>query len=115
VPVIPALGIFPAPNSDPLPWDKYDDKRAFWTTSIVPMGGHVVIERVECDDKTYARILVNGKTHQLTNCPSPMKNTGLCELSDFERIIKSSWEKSFCEVCAPEQTECIAEISFFES
>jgi hypothetical protein len=113
--MISALGIFQSPHNNPLPWDSYDSKRVFWTTSIVPMGGHIVLERLQCRSETNVRVLVNGKTHEIPGCESSsIQQYGLCELNEFERVIKSRWEKSFCDVCAPGITECVNNISFFE-
>jgi hypothetical protein len=110
--MISALGIFQSPHDDALPWDSYDSKRVFWTTSIVPMAGHIVLERLTCGRQIKVRVLVNGKTHEIPGCKSD--NDGMCELDEFETVVKSRWDKSFCEVCAPGNGECVNTISFFE-
>jgi len=110
--MISALGIFQSPHENPLPWDSYDSKRIFWTTSIVPMAGHILLERLACGSQTNVRVLVNGKTQPIPGCKSD--ESEMCELSEFERVIKARWEKSFCEVCAPGMAECVDGISFFE-
>jgi hypothetical protein len=116
--MIPALGIFPTSNPDPLPWTSYDKDRVFWTTSIVPMGGHIIIERLQCGEETNVRVIVNGRTHQVPGCPESdskdPRETGLCGLEQFESVVKGGWEKGFCEVCAPGDGGCVDGISFFE-
>ena len=118
VPMIPALGIFPTSNPDPLPWNSYDKDRVFWTTSIVPMGGHIIIERLECKDDLKVRVIVNGRTHEVPGCTtskaSDPAEVGLCRLEQFVEVVKERWEKGFCEVCAPGQGDCVDGISFVE-
>jgi hypothetical protein len=106
--MIPALGIFPSPHPDPMPWDTYDADRVFWTTSIVPMAGHIVIERLNCSDSTKVRVVMNGQTHVIPGC------TAECPLSDFERIITSRWVTSFCATCAQGSASCVDGISFYD-
>lgn len=111
VPMIPALGIFPSPVKDPLPWDTYDADRVFWTTSIVPMAGHIVVERLQCGKgDTRVRVVVNGRVQGVPGC-----DTQGCRLDEFESIVKGRWEKGFCEACAPDRVECVDKISFFGS
>jgi hypothetical protein len=115
--VVPALGIFTSPK-DALPWDSYDLDRVFWTTSIVPMGGHIVVERLDCDGTPTVRVVVNGQTQAVSGCDTvinaPPDAYGLCSLDQFESVVRGRWEKSFCEACAPDQPECVDNISFFE-
>jgi acid phosphatase len=117
VPIVPALGIFPPPNKDPMPWDKYDAERVFWTTSIVPMGGHVVVERLDCNSDIRVRVVVNGRVQPIPGCNAPADQAalGICQLEQFEQIVKGRWEKTFCEACAPDQPECVNSISFYEA
>ncbi len=116
--MIPALGIFPTSNPDPLPWNSYDKDRAFWTTSIVPMGGHIIVERLECKADSKVRVIVNGRTHEVPGCTtskaSDPAEVGLCRLEQFLEVVKEKWEKGFCEVCAPGRGDCVDGISFFE-
>ena len=119
--MIPALGIFTSPNKNPLPWDSYDANRAFWTTSIVPMGGHIVVERLQCQKSggdtgnppdIRVRVLVNEKVQGIPGC----KGAGeTCLLDEFERLVKGRWKKSFCETCAMTYVDCVDDISFFEA
>ena len=115
--MVPALGIFPEPNKNPLPWDSYDADRAFWTTSIVPMAGHIVIERLECDEETYVRIVVNGRVQPVQGCDtsSLLGNVGICPLDEFETVVRGRWDTGFCEACAPNHPDCVDKISFYES
>jgi len=106
--MIPALGIFASPHDNPLPWDSYDADRVFWTTSIVPMAGHIVLERLSCDEKNNkVRVVVNGQTQVVPGCAAE------CPLEDFERIVTSRWGKSFCEICAQGDQTCVNGITFY--
>ena len=83
------------------------------------MGGHIIIERLQCGEDIKVRVIVNGRTHEVPGCmksdsKDPME-MGLCDVGEFERVVKGRWEKGFCEVCAPGQGDCIEGISFFES
>lgn len=111
--MIPALGIFPSPTDNPLPWDRYDETRVFWTTSIVPMGGHVVVERLQCGKDVKVRVVVNERVQAVPGCDTPTED-GICGLEEFERVVKSRWKGGFCETCAPGRLECVDNISFFE-
>lgn len=122
VPIIPALGIFPAPNKHPLPWDTYDSDRVFWTTSIVPMGGHVVVERLDCsrdsqETDTRVRVLVNGRIQSVPGCMEidSFKGTGVYSLDEFEKVVRGRWEKRFCDLCGDGMEGCVDGISFYES
>jgi acid phosphatase len=110
------LGIFPAPNtSPPLPWDKYDGNRVFWTTSIVPMGGHIVIERLQCPgtQQQQVRVVVNERVQSVPGCEGGVD--GMCALEEFERVVTGRWTGGgFCEVCAPGNETCVDGISFYE-
>ena len=102
-----------------MPWEEYDKDRVFWTTSIVPMGGHIVIERLQCGSDTRVRVVVNGRVHEVPGCTSSNsknpRDHGICALDEFERVVRSRWDKGFCATCAPNRPECIDKISFFES
>jgi acid phosphatase len=114
--MVPALGIFPSPHDNPLPADTYDSDRVFWTTAIVPMGGHIVIERLDCGSSgPQVRVLVNERIQSVPGCESAKTlGVGLCDLNQFETIVKGRWDTTFCEACAPDEPDCVDSISFFE-
>jgi hypothetical protein len=72
------------------------------------MGGHIVIERLQCKE-TRVRVVVNGKVHQVPGCDSQG-----CTVSDFERIVKGRWKTGYCEACAPNDVGCVDRIAFYE-
>lgn len=113
VPIVPALGIFPG---DPLPWDTYDADRVFWTTSVVPMGGHIVVERLDCGD-TRVRLVVNGRVQLINDLADSTELTalGVYQLDAFTKAVRGKWEQGFCEACANGTEECIDGISFYDS
>jgi acid phosphatase len=102
VPIIAALGITP---DKPLPWDKYAD-RVFWTTSVVPMGGHIVVERLHCPDP-HVRVLVNGRLQSMS-----WDESGIYPLNDFIAQVRGKWNGTFCDACG--NVDCVNDIDFFE-
>src|ERR1700721_1974154 len=105
--MVPALGIFPAPNQDPLKWDEYDQDRVFWTTSIVPMAGHIVIERLQCNSNIKVRVVVKGRPQEVSGCTKSTstdpRDYAVYSLDEFERVVRGRWGKGYCEICAPNQ------------
>ena len=77
------------------------------------MGGHIVVERLQCGKDVKVRVVVNGRIQAVPGCGTPTE--GICGIEEFERVVKSRWEKEFCETCAPDRSECVDKISFFES
>lgn len=85
------------------------------------MGGHIIIERLQCGEDTKVRVIVNGRTHPVPGCTESgskrvdESEVGVCGMEEFERVVSARWDKRFCEVCAPGEGDCVDGISFFES
>ena len=130
VAIITAMGIFPDHQDDIMRWDKYNKHGSiFKSTSIVPMGGHIIIERLECEEQEQdthpasIRIIINGRIQEIPDC-IPLHGTdkryrGVYSLPHFEEIIKRKWNRNtFCEMCGlgpgTNNSACINKISFYE-
>lgn len=98
-----------------MPWDKMPENYIFYTTSIVPMGGHIVIERLRCGaGHPRVRVLVNERVQPVPGCAPSKEFPDTCDLAEFERVVRGRWGgKGFCETCAPNNVECIDKISFY--
>ena len=78
------------------------------------MGGHIVVERLTCDNDIRVRVLVNEVVQKIPGCHE-VGGEGIYDLNEFQKVIKGRWEKGFCETCAMTYTDCVDKISFFES
>lgn len=119
VAMVTALGIFPEDQDDIMRWDKYSKHRPFKSVSIVPMGGHIIIERLQCSETTSIRIIINNRIQEIPNCkllyPKHNGYKGVYPLVEFERVTRRRWNNTFCEMCDPSGTEgCIDKISFYQ-
>lgn len=99
-------------------WDKYDKHRTFRITSLVPMAGHLIVERLECKDTPSIRILINDRIQEIIDYKSlttEKEYKGVYSISDFENSVKGKWSSiTFCKECAPRNNSCINKISLYE-
>ena len=100
-------------------WNKYDQHRKFQVTSLVPMSGHLLVERLQCKNTPAIRILINDRIQEIHN-NNPISNRkefkGIYSISDFENTVKRKWSSqgTFCEKCVPGNNSCINKISIYE-
>jgi hypothetical protein len=59
VPVISALGILPEAAYEPLRTDAIDWFRSFKAGDYVPFCGNLVVEKLQCQNGDYVRVLSN--------------------------------------------------------
>ncbi|KAK7206363.1 histidine phosphatase superfamily [Myxozyma melibiosi] len=106
VPLITTLGLFE--QHTPLPTTHAVDDRAWRLSSVVPMGGRIVFERVSCtssssssssSEQTGVRLLVNDAVTTIPGCHS--STSGICPLSDFLALVeaKGAAVGKFEDVC----------------
>ena len=57
--MLSALAVFPEEASDPLGTDAIKWNRAFRGGNYIPFCGNVVVEKLECDNGEYIRVLSN--------------------------------------------------------
>ncbi|KAK9235862.1 histidine phosphatase superfamily [Lipomyces kononenkoae] len=104
VPLVGTIGLFP--EDQPLPSTHVPDNRNWKLSSVVPMGGRVVFERVSCTSSigspsTWVRILVNDGVVPVPGCESETTSGGLCPLDVFIKIVDKKGEEvgHFDQVC----------------
>lgn len=85
VPVVAALGL--ALPSEDLPTDQVIFDPAFQSTQIVPMGGHVTLERLSCSSSHYIRAVINEAVVPWNNCSSGPGYS--CPLSNFTDMVNA--------------------------
>ena len=122
VPMLAALDLFH--DDVDLPVSKIETGRMWKTSSVVPMGGRVIFERLACaaaskpgsaeageeEEETFVRININDGIVPLPSCSSGPGSS--CPLSDFVAYIKKRGQEvgDFREVCgldedAPDRIE----------
>ncbi|ANB12835.1 acid phosphatase PHO11 [Sugiyamaella lignohabitans] len=90
-PVLVALGLF-VPKND-LPLDHVDFHSIYKSGNFVPMGGHLVLERLECNATsqfpkgTYVRTVVNEAVIPRENCQNGPGFS--CPLKDYTNIVQN--------------------------
>jgi len=135
VAIMSALGIFPEHQASSMRWDKYSKHALFRSSLLVPMAGHILIERLACDDNNHhntvngisIRILINGRVQEIPTCTTLYQRDrrfkGVYPLDVFgERVTRMGRNRTFCEMCDPwpagnsssSSSECINRISFYE-
>jgi acid phosphatase len=99
-PVVAALGL-DLPSS-PLPNSTIPFPNPYRAADIVPMGGHLVLERLSCNATSaptpqgiYIRALINGAVVPWPKCQSGPGYS--CPLADYAAIVKKI--PSYVEVC----------------
>ncbi|KAK9367749.1 histidine phosphatase superfamily [Lipomyces kononenkoae] len=104
VPLVGTLDLFP--EDQPLPSTHVPDARNWTLSSVVPMGGRVVFERVSCASKIgspsiWVRILVNDGVVPIPGCESETIDGGLCPLDQFIKIVDKKGQEvgHFDEIC----------------
>ncbi|KAK9358096.1 histidine phosphatase superfamily [Lipomyces starkeyi] len=104
VPLVGTLGLFP--EIEPLPPTHVPDNRNWKLSSVVPMGGRVIFERVSCASNIGARrigvrILVNDGVVPVPGCQSETSDGGICPLDVFVKLVDQKGEEvgQFDEVC----------------
>ncbi|KAJ8100913.1 histidine phosphatase superfamily [Lipomyces tetrasporus] len=104
VPLVGTLGLFP--EVEPLPYTYVPDNRNWKLSSVVPMGGRVVFERVSCvstmsTSSVGVRILVNDGVVPVPGCESETRDGEICPLDVFVKLVDKKGEEvgEFDEVC----------------
>ncbi|KAF7363816.1 Acid phosphatase [Mycena sanguinolenta] len=99
--IFAALGLFR--QAQPLSTTGPDPSRTWRTHELVPFSGRMVVEKLECGDEEYVRILVNDALQPLNFCASK-DQVGLCTLSAFvqsQSYARSNgdgdWERCFSD------------------
>ncbi|KAJ5560313.1 multiple inositol polyphosphate phosphatase [Penicillium frequentans] len=94
VPILTALGVLSEIGESPLPPSYLVADRLWRTSSVLPMGGRVIVERLTCSDKKdkFIRININDRVVPLPLCRSGPGSS--CSLDDFIRYVNSQ-EVSF--------------------
>ncbi|KAK6466044.1 secretory acid phosphatase [Scheffersomyces coipomensis] len=102
-PILAALGLF-TPEND-LPVDRIAHDSVYKSTNFVPMGGHLVLERLVCNKTsvhaagTYVRSLVNEVVIPRVDCQDGPGFS--CPLANYTQIINELPDfKTACEVPA---------------
>ena len=110
-PFLTALDIMKDPKYDPsLPTSHMAADRAWRTSSVMPMGGRIVLERMVCssggegarDETPFLRTLINDEVVPLPYCQS---GPGLsCSLKDFDEHVDRRRQEvgDFADVCGIE-------------
>ncbi|KAK9460610.1 histidine phosphatase superfamily [Lipomyces oligophaga] len=116
VPLITALGLFR--DQEPLPASHLVPDREWRLSTVVPMGGRIVFERVSCGtassaDSTGVRLLVNDAVTPIPGC----QDQEICPLDEFLDIIKATGLRlqSFEDVCGIDSEVTGKRPSFFFS
>ncbi|KAK9469436.1 histidine phosphatase superfamily [Lipomyces arxii] len=99
VPLIGTLGLFP--ETDHLPHTHMPESRSWKLSSVVPMGGRIVLERVRHGSQIGVRILVNDGVVVMPGCESETTPAGICPLSKFVAIVDEKGKQigNFEDVC----------------
>jgi acid phosphatase len=106
LPVLSALGVFPAGAEEPLGTSAIEWSRPFKAGNHVPFCANVIIEKLECGGGEYVRVLNNQVPIPLEGCgigPSGFTD-GLCQVEAFlkqsvrEKVVESGTE-TFERVC----------------
>ncbi|KAJ5241977.1 uncharacterized protein N7469_000304 [Penicillium citrinum] len=105
-PFLAALGILSNPIETNLPTTHIPSDRLWKTSSVLPMGARVTLERMSCssgeDEQPYIRININDRIMPLASCRSGP--TGSCTLAEFIDYVQGRGEAvgNFGEVCGLE-------------
>lgn len=76
--------------------------RVWRTSSVMPMGARVTIERLTCDRQPYIRVNINDRVIPLPYCKSGPG--GSCALEDFAEFVRERKKEvgDFGEICGLE-------------
>jgi acid phosphatase len=91
-PIVFALGLLVPKN--PLPLEYIPWGNPYSTSNIVPMGGHLTLERLSCNataispEGTYVRVVLNEAVVPFDSCQSGPGYS--CALDDYESMLKRS-------------------------
>ncbi|KAJ5184015.1 phytase [Penicillium capsulatum] len=121
VPILTAMGLYQVD----LPGDKLQSPEAsgdFSAGWVVPFAARAYIEKLDCEDGDFIRVIVNERVIQPTGCgPDELKR---CKLDDFLQILSSAkdkwdWQKCSKPLSAKERFAAtqrrLATIKFFAS
>ncbi|KAK9473651.1 histidine phosphatase superfamily [Dipodascopsis tothii] len=89
------LGLFETPSLLPAEYVQFGSP--FQTSEIVPMGGRIVIERLNCSGHAYARIVVNEAVIPITSCQSGPGYS--CPVTDFKTFVNKRAPKTYGIEC----------------
>lgn len=78
-----ALGLW---NETTPSWSKMRHNRKWKTSHLLPFLGHVALERLQCQNTDYIRVVVNGAQETLDSCKDGPDGT--CEINKFDRFVK---------------------------
>ncbi len=101
-PLLTALGILSDPSEMNLPTTHAITDRLWKTSSVLPMGARITLERLGCssvENQTYIRININDRIVPLHSCRSGPG--GSCALPDFVDYVQRRGAAfgDFGEVC----------------
>lgn len=101
-PFLAALGILSEPNEPHLPTTHVVADRAWQTSTILPMGARVTIERLTCSSEhkgTFIRVNINDRITPLPFCKSGPGRS--CDLDSFMAYVRQRGQEvgDFGEVC----------------
>lgn len=103
MPLITTLGLFA--DSSPLPATHAVDDRKWRLSSVVPMGGRIIFERVSCStaaSEPGVRLLVNDAVMTIPGCEKFARKEGnICPLAKFIEIVNGIGERvgDFEKIC----------------
>lgn len=92
MPILTALGVLSEPGESPLPPNYFVAERLWRTSSVLPMGARMTLERLTCSKQNdkFIRININDRVVPLPFCKSGPG--GSCSLSGFIKYLDSQNE-----------------------
>lgn len=98
-PFLTAVGILSHPEGTELPTTHIDPDRVWSTSSVLPMGARITLERLKCSEGDFVRFNVNDRITALPSCNSGPGNS--CEMNQFVEYVKQRGDYfgDFGKVC----------------